>query len=533
VHTCARRCAVLPPIGSRTAGREAPILMIGRTIGKYRVVEQIGRGGAGIVYRAVDETLNRDVAIKALNPDLADTDIIKRFRAEATTLARLNHPQIATIYELFRADADLLMVMEFVPGETLEKMAERLAPLPVDRAVHLTDQILSALEHAHRAGVVHRDMKPANVMVTAEGGVKIMDFGIARVRGAEQMTVDGRMMGTPAYMPPEQVLGEEVDGRADLYSVGVVFYRLLTGALPFKADTAVAMLQRQIAEEPIPLEAFRGNLPPWCELVIQRALAKTPSDRFQTAEEFRDAIAGGFGTSAENLAGADTAITPRTEPLENVVTWGNAALVALAVSAALVAYVAVARPAIDDVAGEEPARAAALEEPAARAAGPRRSAEAKSRPSTTATRRAASPRLSDEAPLVFDAKALVGSKKPRERDAKLLLADGEITVTADDGARQVLYSVPYASVVSISYARGPHPMWNSPRGPAPVARAGGTLGRLGIFLERDWVALRTSTKDQFVSLRFDDVVVRRVLVALEERTGRPPQVIVVDPDTSR
>src|SRR5919106_1252277 len=219
--------------------------MIGRTIGKYRIVGQLGRGGAGIVYRAVDETLNRDVAIKTLNPDLADTEILKRFRAEATTLARLNHPQIATIYELFRSDADLLMVMEFVPGETLEKMAERLAPLPIERAAHFTDQILSALEHAHRAGVVHRDMKPANVMVTPTGTIKIMDFGIARVRGAEQMTIDGRLMGTPAYMPPEQVLGQEVDGRADLYSVGVVFYRLLTGALPFTSDTAIGMLQRQ------------------------------------------------------------------------------------------------------------------------------------------------------------------------------------------------------------------------------------------------------------------------------------------------
>jgi hypothetical protein len=508
--------------------------MIGRTIGKYRIVEQIGRGGAGIVYRAVDETLNRDVAIKALNPDLADTDIIKRFRAEATTLARLNHPQIATIYELFRSDADLLMVMEFVPGETLEKMAERLAPLPIERAAHFTDQILSALEHAHRAGVVHRDMKPANVMVTAEGGVKIMDFGIARVRGAEQMTVDGRMMGTPAYMPPEQVLGDEVDGRADLYSVGVVFYRLLTGALPFKADTAVAMLQRQVAEAPIPLEAFRGDLPSWCELVIQRALAKAPGDRFQTAEEFRAAIAAGVGTCTESLAGADTQVTTRPDTVEEALTWGNAALVALAVSAALVAYVAVARPATDEYTRAESTHAATSDQPVAPAAPTRRPAgEPRVRTSAGAPRRAAKTPLPDEAPLVFDARALVGSKKPRERDAKLLLADGEITVTADDGARQVLYSVPYASVISISYSRGPHPMWNSPRGPAPVARAGGTLGRLGIFLERDWVALRTSTKDQFVSLRFDDVVVRRVLLALEERTGRAPQVIVVEPDASR
>src|SRR4029079_7870915 len=211
--------------------------MIGQTIGKYRTVGQLGRGGMGTVYKAVDETLDREVAIKVLNPDVADAKIMTRFRAEATALARLNHPEIATIYELFRSETDLLMVMEFVRGETLDKISNRLGALPPDRAAYLLDKVLSALAHAHRAGIVHRDMKPANVMVTEHGGVKIMDFGIARVRGGEHMTGDGYMMGTPAYMPPEQVLGQEVDGRADLYSVGVVFYKLLTGALPFKADT--------------------------------------------------------------------------------------------------------------------------------------------------------------------------------------------------------------------------------------------------------------------------------------------------------
>ena len=155
--------------------------MIGRTIGKYRIVGQLGRGGAGIVYKAVDETLDRDVAVKTLNPDLGDTEVMRRFRAEATILARLNHPQIATIFELFRSETDLLMVMEFVRGETLDKLSERVGPIAPDRAAYLIDLILSALEHAHRAGVVHRDVKPANVMVTDEGGIKIMDFGIARV----------------------------------------------------------------------------------------------------------------------------------------------------------------------------------------------------------------------------------------------------------------------------------------------------------------------------------------------------------------
>src|SRR6202158_5441846 len=290
--------------------------MIDRMIGKYRIVAQLGRGGMGTVYKAVDETLDREVAIKILNPELADTEIMNRFRAEATTLAKLNHPEIATIYELFRTDGDLLMVMEFVRGETLDKLSERLAPLQPERAAHLVDKVLSALGHAHRAGIVHRDMKPANVMVTETGAVKIMDFGIARVRGAEHMTIDGYMMGTPAYMSPEQVLGQDVEGRADLYSVGVMFYPLLTGTLPFKADTAIGMVQKQISDAPTPLRLHRDGLPDWCEGLLQRALAKSPADRFQTAEEFQTAIGRATGNIAiEETTGSMAALGETTIPL--------------------------------------------------------------------------------------------------------------------------------------------------------------------------------------------------------------------------
>jgi serine/threonine protein kinase len=264
--------------------------MLGKTIGKYRVVERIGRGGMGTVYKAIDETLNREVAVKVLNPDLGESAVVRRFRAEAMTLARLNHPGIATIYELFRTDDDLLMVMEFVRGETFDRMVERLGPLPPARAGSLGAQVLDALGHAHRVGIVHRDLKPANLMLSEYGAVKIMDFGIARVVGTEHLTSDGLMMGTPAYMAPEQVLATDVDARADLYSVGVVIYRLLSGNLPFKADTAIAMAHKQLKDPPTPLRQFRAELPPWCEDVLWRALAKSPADRFQTADEFRDAL---------------------------------------------------------------------------------------------------------------------------------------------------------------------------------------------------------------------------------------------------
>src|SRR5438105_1405189 len=276
--------------------------MIGKTFGKYQIVGQLGRGGMGTVFKALDEVLDREVAIKVMNADLASSEMVDRFRTEAITLARLNHPDIATIYELFRSDSDLFMVMELVRGETLDRISDRMGPLPPEHAAGLIGKILTPLAHAHRAGIVHRDMKPANIMVTEHGGVKIMDFGVAHVRGAEH--VDGYLMGTPAYMSPEQVLGREVDGRADLYSIGVIFYRLLTGALPFNADTTTGMVRKQVSEPPAPLRWHREGLPGWCETILHRALAKSNTDRFQTAEEFRETLRKVAGILTSDLTKA-------------------------------------------------------------------------------------------------------------------------------------------------------------------------------------------------------------------------------------
>jgi serine/threonine-protein kinase len=556
--------------------------MIGRTVGKYRIVGQLGRGGAGVVYKAVDETLGRDVAVKMLNPDLADTEVMTRFRAEATILARLNHPQIATIFELFRADADLLMVMEFVRGETLDKLCERLGPIEPERAAYVIDLILSALEHAHRAGVVHRDVKPANVMVTDEGGIKIMDFGIARVLGAEQKTVDGRLMGTPAYMSPEQVLGEEVDGRADLYSVGVLLYRMLSGTLPFKADSALAMLQRQIRDEPISLHLQRPELPEWCDQIVQRALRKAPADRFQSAEEFRAALASATGSlSAADLAKTFAAAAPsgpgptdtidlsRAEALveagppsvpvrrkrQGRFAMAYSVVTVLTIAVAFAAYVIVRGadtaatmeapapppsptppasealpakevvdlPEAEPVVVENPKPAAAPVMP--RAPVPH-STEVTPKPEPIAAEHATTPpSIIVDAPLIFDMRVLVGTKKPKEFSARLLVGDGRLTVVANDDRASRLYEIPYGRVVSISNSHGRDPLWNSPQGPSPVARGGGTLGRFGITVERNWISLRTNTEEQFVAMRFDKVLEPRVLLALEERTGRRPEVV--------
>jgi serine/threonine-protein kinase len=266
------------------------------TIGKYRVEAQIGRGATGVVYKATDPTLNREVAIKVLRPDAADAETLRRFRTEAAILARLNHPDIATIYELVQTDAELFMVMELVAGESLEAVAERSGRLPVDTAAYLIDRVLSALSHAHEVGIVHRDLKPANVMVTRAGSVKLMDFGIARVYAGERITLHGSMMGTPGYMAPEQILGNPVDARADVYAVGAMFYRLLAGAVPFAGDSAVAVIQRQISEPVAPIRTLAADVPEAYDEIVARAMAKAPDDRFQTAHEFRQALGGISGT---------------------------------------------------------------------------------------------------------------------------------------------------------------------------------------------------------------------------------------------
>ena len=282
--------------------------MVGQNVGKYRVLDRIGRGGMGTVYRAHDETLDRDVAIKVLNPELNDPEVVRRFRAEAVTVARLNDPGIATIYELLQHDDQWLMVMEFVRGETLERLVDRAGALAPERAADLCTQALTALGHAHRMGVVHRDLKPANLMMTDSGAIKIMDFGIARVSGTDHLTQAGYMMGTPAYMAPEQVLGQEVDARADLYAMGVVLYRLVTGKLPFKGDTPFAMAQSQVKDPPTPIRLSRDSAPAWVEMVTALALAKSPADRFQSAEEFIHALRR--GVSGFPIDVATTAIAP-------------------------------------------------------------------------------------------------------------------------------------------------------------------------------------------------------------------------------
>jgi len=298
--------------------------MIGQTLATYRLVEKLGEGGMGEVYRAIDEMLDRDVALKMLRPELARRQsTVDRFRAEAITLAKLDHPGIARIHGCSRHDDRWFIVMEFVRGETLLAQLARAGRLSWIEVVPIVCQLLDSLEYAHRRGVIHRDMKPANVLIGDEGRVKVTDFGIARVLGTERATRTGHIVGTLEYMSPEQVRGEEVDGRADLYAVGIVLYELLTGQVPFKGRAEFEVLTQHL-HAPIPsVRALAPDVPAWFDEILRRALAKALDDRFPSASAFQLALEGyaatepAMRTKATRLANAvmDAAVIGATGPL--------------------------------------------------------------------------------------------------------------------------------------------------------------------------------------------------------------------------
>ncbi|MFJ2503856.1 MULTISPECIES: Stk1 family PASTA domain-containing Ser/Thr kinase [Microbacterium] len=267
--------------------------------GRYRVDELIGHGGMAKVYRGFDLTLGREVAIKILDPDLArDTAFRTRFRLEAQAASRMSHPSIVRVFDAGdpssndpSSDEPPYIVMELVKGTLLKKIIAD-GPVPVEDAVRYVDGILEALDYSHRAGVVHRDIKPGNVMVTDKGQVKVMDFGIARAVSDSSSTVaeTTQIIGTAAYFSPEQAKGEPVDARADLYSTGVVLYELLTGRQPFRGESPVAVAYQHVSETPIPPTEVNEDAPGALDPIVLRALAKDPYQRYPDAAHFRAAL---------------------------------------------------------------------------------------------------------------------------------------------------------------------------------------------------------------------------------------------------
>ena len=550
--------------------------MIRQKIGQYRVLERLGAGGMGKVYRAVDELLGRDVALKILDTSMEESTA--RLRAEAAALARLSHPGIATVYELIEDDSRLVMAMELVRGQTLQQIVEHVGVFSPRRAAELCMQVLAALEHAHVTGVVHRDLKPGNLMLTDAGTIKILDFGIARLDGSVHLTGAGAMLGTPAYMAPEQVLGHPVDKRADLYAMGVVFFRLLTAALPFKGDTPFDMAQSQVKDPPLKARDLRADLPAWVDDILTRALAKKPVDRFQSSVEMHEAFALAIGNTprpmpVRQLEATEVMARPdfaepavESEPVENsedralalareIVIDGDvvaprprhkgwitaAAAVLLAAAAwtlipgdAAAPDSAASTSALADT--TPPSESVIESQPAATGAGvqPRTAAPVVPAPAKLAN---AADRGVATTPVPPAAESAAASALPTASfsEVKLLAVNGERTTASDAlvqfSAAEVSVQSPktkasaavlaYRGIVKATYSHAKDPRWDPAlSGPAGKIDVPGILGRA-----RHWLVLQGM--DGYVILRLDNDDRVQMMRAFEERAH-----IVIDRATS-
>ena len=275
---------------------------------RYRILRRLGSGGMADVYCAEDSHLGREVALKVLHRRFAqDEEFVERFRREASSAAGLQHPNVVGVFDRGKHDGTYYIAMEYLPGRTLKEIVATEAPLDQARVVDLGIQILEAAGFAHRHGVIHRDFKPHNVIVDEVGQAKVTDFGIARA-GASEMTETGSIMGTAQYLSPEQAQGHAVTAASDLYSIGVMFYEMLAGRLPFEGDSAVAVALKHLSEPPPPISHYRPDVHPALESVVMAALAKDPAQRWQSAEDFAAGLAAaGQQLAAGPAVGQDTA----------------------------------------------------------------------------------------------------------------------------------------------------------------------------------------------------------------------------------
>jgi serine/threonine-protein kinase len=320
------------------AGPQGPDPLVGQTLGgKYRVVKLLGEGGMGAVYEGEQPlgTTKRRVAIKTLHPHLSrDPKVKARFEREVGTIAELEHPNTIQVYD-FGATQDgiLYIVMEFLQGRSLADLLEKEGALPPDRALRIVQQMCGSLGEAHSRGIVHRDLKPDNVVLVERAGqkdfVKVLDFGIAKRskeedKDEQKLTQQGTVLGTPPYMSPEQFTGQPVDARSDIYSLGVMAYEMLTGRLPFRANTAWEWASQHMTQQPIPIESLAEGMraPETMRNAIRRALAKSVDERLQTVKEFADAFSGVAPSPPAAAAGGGRAKTEVGAPLDVAAAFG-------------------------------------------------------------------------------------------------------------------------------------------------------------------------------------------------------------------
>ena len=324
-------------------------------VGRFKVEAVLGRGGMGEVYKAFDPTLQRIVAVKTVRPDIDRPEYLDRLMREAQACARLSHPHIVTVYEAGQIDGIVYIAMEYLQGQNLSQVLER-NDLSFEAKIRILQQVLEALHHAHGLDVVHRDIKPSNIHIQSDGSVKLVDFGLARMLEADTLTASGNVLGTPHYASPEQLKGEEIDRRTDIYSTGVMAYEMLSGRRPFEPDnSSISSIILKVIQQPAePMNTDMSRMLPEIESIVSRAMSKAPTDRFQSADEMRQALADFLDKSRVQISqieshGGSTVVVPQARavpemPLSAAVPedgwqrlWWAGGAAAAAVAAVLVA----------------------------------------------------------------------------------------------------------------------------------------------------------------------------------------------------
>ena len=334
-------------------GRNTPLP---ETIGRFQISEVLGRGGMGEVYKAFDPTLQRTVAVKTVRPDIDRPEYLDRLMREAQACARLSHPNIVTVYEAGQIDGVVYIAMEYLQGKNLADILDAKS-LTFEDKIRILAKVLEALHHAHGLDVVHRDIKPSNIHLQSDGTIKLMDFGLARMMQADTLTASGNVLGTPHYASPEQLKGEVVDRRTDIYSAGVMAYEMLSGRRPFEPDneSISSVILKVIQQPPAPMDTDMSRMLPEIESIVSRAMSKSPTERFQSAEEMRLALLNFLEqsraklTAIESLGGSTVVLSPggalatgsvpTSQPQQGVRTWwwAGGAAAAVLVGALLIA----------------------------------------------------------------------------------------------------------------------------------------------------------------------------------------------------
>ncbi|HUT34929.1 MAG TPA: serine/threonine-protein kinase [Planctomycetota bacterium] len=316
VVTCPR-CGARLRVPAAAGGGAKPDALLGETLGPYEIQDLIGRGAMGAVYKAQHQSLGRVCALKVLPRAFArDPSFVERFRREGRAAAAINHANVIQVFDVGEDKGYSFIVMEYVEGETLSKRLARGGPLPPAAALDLLKQTASALAAAQRLGIVHRDIKPGNILLAADGAAKVADFGLAKRSGVDiDVTAPGSRLGTPLYMPPEVAQGQAADARSDLYSLGATFYHAVAGRSPFDAPSTAAVMMKILHEELPPLDTAAPHVPPLLRHVIQRLMAKDPAKRYQTAQELLDALEGREAPPPQAPKAAKRSRRPAAPPL--------------------------------------------------------------------------------------------------------------------------------------------------------------------------------------------------------------------------